>query len=215
MDNLRRCLATAVVAAGLAGSAAAATVTLHLAQQGGAPLAEAALLATPLDDRPLPAAAAAVMDQRDRKFVPHILVVQTHARVTFPNSDNVTHHVYSFSTPRRFQIYLEKGGAAKTVSFDKPGVVTLGCNLHDWMLGYILVVDTPYFRQTDAAGDAELSGLPAGRYRLELWHPRITDAAERLAREVTLAADGGETWSLRLERPVLPPRDQKPGFAEY
>lgn len=206
---------TALVACGWSGPALAASISLHLAQPKGAPLAGAVLVATPLDGRALPPPAAAVMDQRDRKFVPQILVVQTHARVTFPNSDNVTHHVYSFSQARRFQIYLPKSGPPKTVAFDRPGVVTLGCNLHDWMLGYILVVDTPYFAPTDGDGVASLAGLAAGRYRLEVWHPRLTDEPERLRREVDLGAESAESWSLELARPLLPQRDQKPGFAEY
>lgn len=214
-----RVLAFGILASGLGAScdraAGAATVELALQQQDGKPLAEAVLIAYALDGRPLPQPVPAVMDQQGRKFTPHILPVQTRARVRFPNSDNVSHHVYSFSAAQRFQLYLTKGGPAKDVTFDHPGVVTLGCNLHDWMLGYILVLDTPYFAQTDAAGLASLTGLPTGKYRLEVWHPRITDGAPQLRREVELLAAGKESWSLRLARALLPARDQRPGFAEY
>ena len=160
-------------------------------------------------------AKAAVMNQRHRKFVPHVLVVQTHARVVFRNSDDVSHHVYSFSPAKRFQLYLAKGEPEKTVVFDQPGVVTLGCNLHDWMLGYILVVDTPWFAKTDASGRASLPDLAPGRYRLEVWHPRATDAPQALARDVEVRGAAPAVWDLRLARPLLPARDQTPGLADY
>lgn len=214
-----RSVAFGILASGIGAfcdrAAGAATVELALQQQDGKPLAEAVLIAYAEDGRPLPTPGAAVMDQRERRFTPHILPVQTHTRVSFPNSDSVSHHVYSFSAAKRFQLYLTKGDPAKEVVLDHPGVITLGCNLHDWMLGYILVLDTPYFTQTDAAGLAALGGLTAGKYRLEVWHPRITDAVAELARVVDLPASGKQTWALRLSRALLPARDQRPGFAEY
>lgn len=215
MTSAARTLLTSILGATLASAALAASISLLLVQNDGRPLANAVLAAVPLDGRPLPPPASAVMDQRQRRFAPQILPVQTRARVTFPNSDDVSHHVYSFSTAKRFQLYLTKGEAPKEVVFDRPGVVTLGCNLHDWMLGYILVLDTPYFSQTDDDGKALLSGLPAGRYRLQVWHPRIADPAAGLAREAILAETDAEPWLLRLAKPVLPARDQKPGFTQY
>ena len=195
--------------------AGAASVLLALRETGGASVGEAVLAAFPLDPVALPPPAAATMDQKGRKYVPHILPIQTHARVAFANSDNLSHHVYSFSPAKRFQLFLTRGQPAQTIVFDQPGVVTLGCNLHDWMLGYIVVLDTPYFAQTDERGRATLSSLPAGRYRLEVWHPRITDRPPRLQRAIALEPGGQETWELLLEQAMLPARDQRPGFADY
>ena len=203
----------------------AARVELTLQQPNGRPLTGAVLYALPLDGRRLPPPAAAVMDQRDRRFVPQILPVQTGAAVSFPNTDSISHHVYSFSPAKRFELYLPKneprasrsrGGRAPSPQiFDRPGVVALGCNIHDWMLAYILVVDTPWFTKADAQGRATLADLPAGRYRLVVWHPRITDAESLLRREVHLAADGVESWRVALRAPLLPQRDQEPGFKDY
>src|SRR5581483_347477 len=120
----------------------------------------------PTETRRLPAPQPAVMDQQNRRFVPAILPVQTGAQVSFPNTDSISHHVYSFSPAKRFELYLPKGEHGSQVTFDRPGVVALGCNIHDWMLAYILVVDTPWFTQTDRNGRAELGELPAGGYRL-------------------------------------------------
>ena len=122
----------------------AARVELTLQQPNGRPLAGAVLYALPLDGRRLPPPAAAVMDQRDRRFVPQILPVQTGAAVSFPNTDSISHHVYSFSPAKRFELYLPKNegraGRGQTqrgssqVIFDRAGVAALGCNIHDWML---------------------------------------------------------------------------------
>ena len=97
---------------------------------------------------------SAVMDQHDKRFVPHLLVVQAGTSVEFPNSDTIAHHVYSFSYPNEFKLPIYKGDAYPPISFADSGVVILGCNVHDNMLGYILVVDTPVFAKTDAEGHA-------------------------------------------------------------
>jgi plastocyanin len=114
-----------------------------------------------------------VMDQVDSRFVPHVLVIQTGTRVEFPNSDVIAHHVYSFSDPNDFMLPLYKGEAHAPVRFDSPGVVTLGCNIHDQMLAYILVVDTPSYSKTDSDGKAHLDPAPNGKGTVTIWSPRI------------------------------------------
>jgi plastocyanin len=214
----------------------AARIELRLSEPDGSPLVAAVLYALPLDGRRLPAPAPARMDQHDRRFVPQILPVQTGAAVSFPNTDSISHHVYSFSAAKRFELYLPKeeqraatrgrdGGGQRAragsqepssqVTFDRPGVAALGCNIHDWMLAYILVVDTPWFTQTDRLGRAELADLPPGHYRLVVWHPRITDGAASLQREARVAAADAVSWEVRLRAPLLPARDQEPGFKDY
>ena len=212
-------LALAVVAA---LPARAASAELLLRQPGGRPLGGAVLYALPLDGRRLPPPAPAVMDQRDRRFVPQVLPVQTGAAVSFPNADSITHHVYSFSPAKRFELYLPKAEASERdtartpqVVFDRAGVAALGCNIHDWMLAYVLIVDTPWFAKTDGQGRATLPELPAGRYRLVVWHPRITDPAATLQRELRLAGGDRQQWRLELRAPLLPARDQEPGFKDY
>jgi plastocyanin len=118
---------------------------------------------------PPPPARRAVLDQRNRMFVPHVLPIQTGTAVIFPNSDNVRHQVYSFSPAKKFQLPLYAGTPAAPIVFDKPGVVTVGCNIHDQMSAHLVVVDTPYFALT-TNGRAELSSLPEGRYDVRVWH---------------------------------------------
>jgi hypothetical protein len=118
------------------------------------------------------------VEQFDREFVPYVSVIQTGTAVAFPNRDPIAHHVYSFSPAKSFEIKLYTGRSPGEVRFEKPGVVTLGCNIHDWMIAYILVVSTPYFARSDEQGIARLRDLPAGPYELRVWHPMQRAAQE-------------------------------------
>ena len=146
---------------------------------------------------------SAVMDQVDTKFVPHILVVQKGTAVDFPNSDTIAHHVYSFSKPNNFVLPLYKGDKHDPVKFDYDGIVTLGCNIHDHMLAYIVVVDTPTFGVTDEAGRADVTVNDTwGQATVHIWSPRIRD--EVLSRAVV---SGSSTVTYALEKRLRPTHD--------
>ena len=96
--------------------------------------------------------------------------------MSFPNRDVVRHHVYSFSPAKRFEIKLYVGTPAQPVVFDQPGIAVLGCNIHDQMAAWVVIVDTPWYGRTDEQG--RWSGaVPAGRYRLRAWHPALAVGA--------------------------------------
>ena len=141
------------------------------------------------------------VDQVDKQFVPYVKAVLVGSKVRFPNSDNIRHQVYSFSAAKKFELPLYAGANAPPVVFDKPGVVVLGCNIHDWMVGYIYVSETPYFAKTEAAGTASIADLPPGEYTVRIWHPSMEHGEETTARQVTLNADSPTSVSLgdRLE----------------
>jgi plastocyanin len=134
----------------------------------GSPVTDAVVYAIPQGRVPPPPAKKAVVDQKNRMFIPHVLPIQTGTAVSFPNSDNVRHQVYSFSPAKRFQLPLYSGTPATPVVFDKPGVVAIGCNIHDQMSAYLVVVDTPHFAKT-VDGRAVLPALPEGRYDVHVW----------------------------------------------
>jgi plastocyanin len=161
-----------------------------------------------------PAALAATVEQVDEEFNPYTIAVRTGTKVTFPNRDAVQHHVYSLSKPARFEIPLHGGDETESVVLDRPGLVPIGCNIHDWMLSYIVVVDTPWFGTTGESGTWELAGLPDGRYKLSAWHPRLRKTDER---EITLASDGTNridlTLKLRADRRIR--RAPSSGGAKY
>ena len=187
--------------------------------RGGRGVAEAVVTATPMA---VPAAATAhgivpahilkvaVMDQRNLKFVPRVLVVGTGTRVEFPNNDSVSHQVYSFSAAKRFQLPLYKGEVHPPVTFDRPGLVVLGCNIHDAMVGYIDVTDAPYFGTTKAAGDLQLTGLPKGDYRIAIWSPFIADAPESLIRTVHIEDSQPTTTRVQLSLALRAQPEPKP-----
>src|SRR5271156_3457331 len=175
------------VLAAVAPPASAAALSVTVSTASGAALRDAVIVAEPAQKPPRPKSApTAIMDQRDLQFVPDVLVVQTGTAVNFPNSDQVPHQVYSFSPAKTFQLSLYAGHAYPPVIFDKPGLVTLGCNIHDDMLGYIYVTDSPWFGRTDAGGALQLADLPAGEYRIHLWHPLMNEAKAEIIQPVTV-----------------------------
>jgi plastocyanin len=170
----------------LALPAAAATIDVHVTDGRGAPIRDAVVYAVPEGRTAPPPRRAAVMDQKNRMFIPHVLPIQTGTSVRFPNSDDIRHHVYSFSPAKPFQLPLYKGMPANPIVFDRPGVVTLGCNIHDQMSAYIVIVDTPFFEKTGANGSATLKDVDAGRYSLHVWYQDMRD--EPVPESVTVAA---------------------------
>jgi len=203
------CLAICV-----AGPAAAGTLHVQVVDDRGKPVERVAVYAVPSDPSSAPSAAPshdtpnATMDQAHNAFVPHILIVQAGTSVLFPNNDVVSHHVYSFSDAKSFELGLYKGNAHPPLLFEKPGVVVLGCNIHDGMLGYILVVDTPYYSLTDRNGTLAIQSMPAGDYTLRLWTPRMKPGDLPADQALTIGASDDVTRVYRLEGKLLPDHDQ-------
>jgi plastocyanin len=142
----------------------------------------------------------AVMDQQHRSFMPQVLAVASGTEVNFPNSDSVSHQVYSFSPAKRFQLALYKGQAHRPVIFDQAGIVVLGCNIHDDMVGYIFVTDAARFGTTAADGGVLLKSLPEGDYRVSIWSPYIADPPASLVRDVHAPAAGVTTLRFQLAK---------------
>jgi plastocyanin len=193
--------------------AATTSVEAVVHDDRGAPMANAVVSLTPTAPAPMPRGPVAVMDQHNKEFVPHVLAVGVGTPVSFPNRDNIRHHVYSFSSAKKFELPLYIGTPAAPVVFDKPGAVVLGCNIHDWMVGYVYVVPTPYFAKTGEDGQARVTDVPPGAYEVRAWHPRMKGDPERGGKPLTLAAgDAGRVafvLALKPERrtPPRPPYD--------
>jgi plastocyanin len=192
-----------VVLASLAApSMLAGTVAVQV-RDASSSIEDAVVYALPDGRVPPPTRQTAIMDQRDRMFIPHVLAIQTGTAVQFPNSDDIRHHVYSFSPAKHFQLPLYKGNPASPVVFDKAGVVTLGCNIHDRMTAFIVIVDTPWFTITDGSGRGELTGLPEGTYALHVWYPDM----KRSSLPIDITIDGDEQLSV----PLVVGREAKDG----
>jgi len=129
------------------------------------------------------------IDQRNKQFIPYVTALQVGTSVLFPNKDNIRHHVYSLSPAKRFELPLYAGVPAEPVVFDHEGFVTLGCNIHDWMVAYIAVLATPYFQITGRDGRAVLKDLAPGQYTVTVWHPLLKGRPEASAQHVDLRQD--------------------------
>ena len=146
------------------------------------------------------------ISQVDRKFSPYVSVVRKGESINFSNQDEITHHVYSFNGPTRFSFKLKKDEHMLSDPFTETGVIAMGCNIHDWMSGYMLVVDTPYYALTDSEGKVAFNDLPSGEYHLKAWHPQMA-GGEAISRHVTLQADS--VLEIRLSEPMAPVPSQE------
>jgi hypothetical protein len=147
-----------------------------------------------------PPAEPYVMDQVDLEFAPAFLPVLVGGKVSFPNKDNVHHQLYSLSAAKKFELPLYKGEPADPVVFDKAGVVKLGCNIHDWMSGVVLVLQNPYFAATGKDGKATLKGVPEKPgLELAVYHPRLRGEPDKTAQPLKWAGKSAKAgWSLDL-----------------
>jgi plastocyanin len=184
----------------LATGCRAGDLTISVVDAAGRPVHDVVVKAASADLPGAPLKAAAVMDQQQLAFVPSILVVAVGTSVEFPNSDSVSHQVYSFSSAKKFQLPLYKGSRHPPVTFDREGLVVLGCNIHDQMVGYIYVTSAPWFGKTDSSGTLRFQNLRAGMYQVTIWSPFIADLPPTLARTVRIDVPESTPTQFRLTR---------------
>ena len=193
--------ATLLCAVGGLPLAHSATVTVQVQDASGKPLADAvAYLESAQASRAAGAARPAnpvEIAQIAKQFDPRVSVVPVGTMVSFPNKDAVRHHVYSFSPAKTFELKLYSGTPANPVQFDKAGVAVLGCNIHDNMVAWVVVVDTPYFGLSAKPGPVSLNNVPAGSYRLRVWHPGLAVGAVALDQALTVESTD-TTVSVRM-----------------
>lgn len=172
-------------------TAHAGTVAVRVQDGAGQPLADAVVLLDPaagsLPVKPMP---QVDISQARRQFSPRVTVVTVGTPVNFPNFDTVRHHVYSFSPVKTFELKLYAGVPHSPVVFDRPGAAVIGCNIHDRMAAWVVVVDTPFHARTDAQGQARLDAVPPGAYRLRAWHAGVPEG--RAPAPVSLTVSAGD-----------------------
>jgi plastocyanin len=192
-------------------AAQAADVGVQVRTADGEPVANAVVTITPASKgTPAPAKFSWPLQigQRELAFDPFVLIVPAGAQVAFPNFDTVSHHVYSFSSAKKFEIQLYGHDETRAVAFPTPGVVALGCNIHDKMSAFIYVTDSPYAAKTDARGNATIAGVPAGAATAEIWHPHATATGQRLQQALTVAP---QATTLTAELDLRPQRRARHG----
>lgn len=179
-----------------AADAAALSVLLH--DRSGKPLAQAVVALEPLSGKaPAKPLGSIEIGQLKRQFVPQVTAVTVGTPVVFSNFDTVRHHVYSFSATKTFELKLYAGVPNKPIVFDKPGIAIVGCNIHDQMAAWIVVLDTSLHAVSGDNGRARIDGLAPGSYRLRAWHPGLPMDAEWPSTTVRVdAADLDQTMVL-------------------
>ncbi|QIK79435.1 methylamine utilization protein [Sphingomonas piscis] len=157
------------------GATASSTLTVIVLDSAGRPVRDAVVSARPQGSPGgVPRYAfGRSMSQRNIQFAPGTLVVPTGTTVSFPNYDKVRHHVYSFSKAKRFELKLFGRDESRSVTFNTPGTVAIGCNIHDQMQGFIRVVDAPFAGVSNEAGKVTFNGVPGGKVQLVVWHPNL------------------------------------------
>jgi plastocyanin len=169
--------------------ARAANVNVVVTDAAGTPLSDAVVMLEPVVARlavkPMQGAQIA---QHDLQFNPQVSVVTVGTPVSFPNQDTVRHHVYSYSAAKTFQIKLYAGVPHTPIVFDKPGIAVLGCNIHDGMLAWVVVTDTPLWARSAAGGHARVTDVAPGSYQLHVWHSSLAESTPPQLVPLTVAA---------------------------
>lgn len=197
-------LAIAALGAAAARPVAAATLTASVTDKAGRPLPDAVVTLEPDGPKlPVKPMSNVEISQAKRLFDPDVTVVTVGTPVTFPNRDTVRHHVYSFSAAKPFELKLYAGTPSTPVVFDKPGIAVIGCNIHDKMTAWVVVVDTPLHARSGADGKAKLDGLAAGAYRLRAWHPSLPEGAAPALVAVRVGGADSEQ-AIRVDGASLP-----------
>lgn len=166
----------------------AASLNVRLLDASGKSLPNAVVMLEPMAGKlPVAPMSGVEISQIRRQFSPQLSVVTVGTPVAFPNLDTVRHHVYSFSPAKQFELKLYSGVPAKPVVFDKPGIAIIGCNIHDGMFAWVLVVDTPLYAMSGISGNARVASVPAGRYQLKVWHAKLHAGQEMHSLAVNMA----------------------------
>jgi plastocyanin len=182
----------------LAATGQAATVDVVVAGTDGKPLGDAAVFLEAREGKPaLKPAAGVEIEQAAKQFTHRVTVVPAGTEIAFPNRDKVRHHVFSFSPSKTFELKLYAGVPANPVLFDKPGIAVLGCNIHDNMVAWVVVVDSPYYGLTTAKAALKLDNVPPGNYRLRAWHPELPPGTPPIEQALTVPA-AGNSVTVRL-----------------
>jgi plastocyanin len=194
MGRILPALAFAILFA--ATPALAGDVTVEVRDQAGRPVRDAVVMIRPAGGvapgTPMRVTWPMVMAQQNTQFAPYVLIVPVGSTVSFPNKDRVRHHVYSFSAAKKFELKLYGRDETRSVTFDKTGAVSLGCNIHDSMIAFIFVSDTPFAAKANADGMATVQDAPAGASTLLVWHPYLKARAP-IPRTLTVAGAAQRT----------------------
>jgi plastocyanin len=190
----RGAVGVAIVLVAVCNTAAATTFTAEITDQDGKPVQNAVVSLVPDAKTTTPGASTRlpndkVIDQHFETFIPIVTIVPRNGRVVFANSDPTTHQVYSFSPAKQFEITLARDTSSPPITFPNAGVAALGCNIHDNMIAYVFVAESPWTGLTGADGHVVIEDVPPGNYQAQVWHYRYPPRREMPSAQVAVATD--------------------------
>jgi plastocyanin len=193
------------------GAAAAAGLQVAVVDDEGAPVADAVVSVLPVAGSEAGAGnpRTHTIDQHALRFDPYLQLFRPGDAVVFRNSDRTSHHVYSFSPTKAFETMVVPGDSTKPMTLEQPGVVAVGCNIHDRMVTYLVVSDAPWVARTGADGVASFATLPAGDYAVRAWQPRLRPGKQVTEKPAAIPATAGSV-DLRFELALLPDARRQP-----
>ncbi len=176
-------------------------------------LADMVVYLEPLSGQVLaPSTETLVINQTNKAFSPYLSVIQANQITRFTNQDDITHHIYSVSKGNKFSFKIRAGQSNASTVFDHSSEIAMGCNIHDWMSGYLMVVDTPYFAKSNTLGMANFSHVKSGKYRIVVWHPQMRESNNRLIIEKDINGDSYFSVNLTAELETLPVQESDDDF---
>ena len=191
----------------------AAELSVRVEAPSKAPLQDLVVYLTEIDGAAIKASSENSQQinilQEDKKFLPYVSVMSSVDSLMFENRDNLTHHIYSVLS-KDFEQFRLKAGEKKapTLSKSHPSVF-MACNIHDWMAGHLLIVETPYYTKTTNKGVASFKSLKPGTYTVKVWHPQMSDADQVKSHKVTIT--DSSTLTITLQQPMDEIPLQDPG----
>jgi len=188
-------------------------VQISVSSQAEKGLNDLVVYLEPLDGQALvPATKPIIIGQLGKSFTPYISVSQVNSKVEFANQDDITHHIYSAGSDNKFSFKIRAGQTNSTIQFNQASEVAMGCNIHDWMSGYLLLVNTPYFGKTDSQGQVSFDIDKQGKYKIVVWHPQMQSENNRMIKEVVISTDSAFAITLKNEISEIPRQENDDDF---
>lgn len=213
MNNIRNLAIFFLAISTVSFQANAVNLSVSVKSVTGEALQDLVVYAEPLKPLKLPKTdKKLVISQANKSFTPYISVTQVGSSLLFSNQDDITHHIYSASGQNKFAFTIRPGQEVEQAAVEQQNEIVMGCNVHDWMSGYLLVLNTPYFAKTSENGSAQLSIETEGEYQITVWHPQMTEVGHRLIKTVNLKGDTQVSLVLSKKMDEIPEQKNDDGF---
>jgi len=188
-------------------------VKVSVQDKQGKPVSDMVVYLQPTSGQQLPQTDKVItVLQQNKAFAPYLTVSQTEHAVNFANHDDITHHIYSVDSDNKFAFKIRAGAHHMTDHFDHEAEIAMACNIHDWMSGYLLVVNTPYFAKTDDNGQAFFPAIEKGEYNAVIWHPQLALKDHRVLKKTTIDQETSITFTLPKSLDPIPTQENNDSF---